>query len=544
MAEEAVIFPSQPLFMVDRGWQRRKKKAKNDALFQELDLQTSRVPEVTIRVANGQAKTRSKSPPQARLGDTQAKVNPRESGQIQFMAYKPSERKQRQPAKSKKTDQIKRTEKQVADTKVKLHIPPTELAEARKDVSFLKQTLPGTATALYTVIDPEVSSFQKFMTYYPTRLAASMYPISRKVRLTYNPIETIWLPAVVTDEVSLHTILFSCATHFFVGSGHQTFKDSHLLMKVILNRLNRRIHDGKYSDLTIGAVSCLALNENHMGNHQKWEMHAAGMSEMVRARGGFGAVRDVLHMKIYRADTIGAVDTLSHPHFPRPVRKTQSLYSAMVLQSDLTPIDPPMLDPDLTLPVSNALAELTYLCHVLNHAADMQTPIDPLAFDEDVTCIQHDLLRSQNPKQGFVERVCVIAALIFIQTLTREVPFTRRCSGHLSRELKMACLAVEPEALSEELMFWVLFMGGLVSIETDQYIWFRARLVHSPSLRHGVFTWENVKCQLRKVFWIDSLQEDYGLGLWRSIDTSLHLPGDPITAWTDMDQSRFHQETY
>ncbi|EXJ71377.1 uncharacterized protein A1O5_05184 [Cladophialophora psammophila CBS 110553] len=404
MAGEAVIFPSQPLFMVDRGWQRRKKKLKNDALFQELDLQTSRVPEVTIKVAKGPAGARSASPPKVKNNETHAKGNPKVPGQIQFMAYKPSVKKRKQHVKSKTCDQDEGAGKEGENTHVKFPVCSTNSEEVRKDAIFPKRTLPGTATALYTVIDPEVSSFQQFMSYYPTRLATAMYPISRRVPLTYNPIETIWLPAIVTDEVSLHTILFSCATHFFMGSGHQTFKDSHLLMKVILNRLNRRLHDGKYSDLTIGAVSCLALCENHLGNHQKWEMHAAGMSEMIRARGGFKAVRDVLHMKIYRADTIGAVDTLSHPHFPRPARTTKSLYRAMVLHSAMAPINPTILDLSLTPVVSNALSELSYLCHALNHAADTLTPVDPLAFDEDVTCIQHDLLRSQNPKQANVER--------------------------------------------------------------------------------------------------------------------------------------------
>ncbi|OAP61004.1 hypothetical protein AYL99_06008 [Fonsecaea erecta] len=542
MAEEAVIFPSQPLFMVDRGWQRRKK-VKNDGFSHEFDIQTSRVPEVTIKVANWSPKTRPRSPHEAKCTERQAKTSTKESSQVQFLAYKPPVVKQKQRGKSKKYEARKRTSDEITGAGDKLPIPSTKTVAAREDIFFPRQVLPGTATALYTVIDPEVRSFQEFMSYYPTRLAAAMYPISRKVQLTYNPIETIWLPAVVTDEVALHTILFSCATHFSLKFGHLTFKDSHLLMKVILNRLNRRLHDGKYSDLTIGAVSCLALNENHLGNHQKWEMHAAGMSEMVRTRGGFEAVKDALHMKIYRADTIGAVDTLSHPHFPRPPRTTKSLYSTMVLDSEFIATEAQGWDLHLAPSVSNALTELAYLCHALGLAADLQILVDPLAFDEDVTCIQHDLLRSQNSSQGAVERVCVIAALVFIQTLTREIPFTRLYSGHLSRQLKIAFLAVEPTALPDALIFWLLFMGGLVSVDTNEYYWFRKRLMHFRSIRHEFLTWEDVKRQLQKIFWIGNLQEDYGLSLWQTIDASTELPSNPTTAWTDMDQSHPHQET-
>ncbi|KIW82381.1 hypothetical protein Z517_05408 [Fonsecaea pedrosoi CBS 271.37] len=530
MAEEAVIFPSQSLFMVDRSWQRRKR-VKKDIHSHELVLQPSRVPEVTIKVAQTPVGAGSTS-----VHKSQAKGNAKESGQIQFMTYKPKERTSKQNARSKKVRHTGPAGEQTPDSDATAPIPPTTSVETRKNVLLPTQlTLPGTATALYTVIDPEVSSFQEYMSYYPTRLAASMYPISRALRLAYNPVETIWLPAVVTDEVSLHTILFSCAAHYSFGSGHQTFRDSHLLMKVILNRLNRRLRDGKYTDLTIGAVSCLALYENHLGNHQKWRMHASGMYEMIRARGGFEAVRDVLHMKIYRSDTVGAVDTLSHPHFPRPTRTRKSLHSIMALDSVSPPIPPAILNLDLTPTALNALTELSYLCHALSSAAETLVPVDPLAFDEDVTCIQHDLLRSQGPKQRVAERVCVIAALIFVQTLIREVPFTRLSSSLISRELKTACRAVEPKLLPDELVFWVLFMGGLVSVDSDEYHWFRARLMQFQRGHHDYLTWDKAKCQLRKVFWIDILQEEYGLNLWQSINAPLLPPSGPITALTDMD---------
>ena len=65
MAEQAVIFPDRPLFMVDRGWQRRKKKAGKDSHQQsyerELDLQPSRVPEITIAVVQTPNSTRARS---------------------------------------------------------------------------------------------------------------------------------------------------------------------------------------------------------------------------------------------------------------------------------------------------------------------------------------------------------------------------------------------------------------------------------------------------------------------------------------------------
>ena len=346
-----------------------------------------------------------------------------------------------------------------------------------------------------------------------------MYPISKSVPLTYNPVETIWFPAVVTDEVSLHTILFSCAMHYFLGSGHLIFRDSDLLMKVILDRLNRRLQNGNYSDLTIGAISCMALCENHLGNHEKSRMHAAGMSDMIRARGGFKAVKDVLHMKIYRADTIAAVDTLSHPHLPRPTRTTASVYAAMAPDIPPTSIKPVIAGLGFSSTVSEALMELSHLCCVLNYAADKRFLVDPLAFDEDVICIQHDLLRSLNPAQNKVEKLCVLTALIFIQTLTREVPFSRLCASHISRELKTSLPAVNTATAPARLIFWMLFMGGLVSTETNEKRWFRTRLKDFQILRNDLFSWESMRAQLQQIFWVNSVQDPLGINLWNDVNS-------------------------
>lgn len=290
-------------------------------------------------------------------------------------------------------------------------------------------------------------------------------------------------------------------------------------MKVILNGLNRRMKERKYSDLTIGSVSCLATCENHLGNHNKWRMHAVGMSEMVRERGGFEKVQDLLHMKIYKADTVGAVDTLSHPHFPRPTRRTESLYTTLALDPPSPPIKALLVDLGLTPTVLDALVELSRLCHALNRAAESQTPIDPMAMDEDMTCIQHDLLRSLKPEQNSAERICVITSLIFIQTLTREVPFTRLCSSHLSEQLKGTFPTINVGKAPARLIFWMLFMGGLVSSDTAEKYWFRTRLLEFQRLRGDLTTWESVRAQLQKVFWVDSLHEGIGLQLWEDVDS-------------------------
>ena len=95
----------------------------------------------------------------------------------------------------------------------------------------------------------------------PTLLADAIYPMSRHLNFEYNALAKIWLPAAIKDELLLHTILFSSALHFRSVAANDELKDAGLLMKVVLDRLNRRLYTKTLSDATIGAVSCLAMCE-------------------------------------------------------------------------------------------------------------------------------------------------------------------------------------------------------------------------------------------------------------------------------------------
>lgn len=349
-------------------------------------------------------------------------------------------------------------------------------------------------------------------------MATTIFPISKYVPLQSNPIQTVWLPAAVTDQALLHTILYSSALHYSAASKLRKVKDGEVLMKVILDRLSHRLSTGTLSDVTIGAVSCLALCENSLGNHDKWAMHTAGMSEMIRVRGGVSSIPEKMRMKIYRADIIGAVDTLSWPRLPRPFRTSPSLYRVMGLKMEpneglasmLAEIRP-------SRRVFTAFIDLSVLCQVLEQAAKEQMPLDTRAYDEDVICIQHDLLVSDPLAESGAEKLCRLAGLIFVQTLTREKPFLKASSTLLSQELRESLISIGSEAIPETLLFWISFMGGLVSAATDDRDWYLQRLVGYRKSNGETVSWTDAKLELGKVMWIERVQEDYGKDLWHQL---------------------------
>jgi hypothetical protein len=357
-----------------------------------------------------------------------------------------------------------------------------------------------------------------------------MFPVSNHVPFEYNPLKTVWFPAAIADEVLLHTILFSTTLHLSAALG-DTSKNPEVLMKVILDRLNARMKTRLFSDATIGAISCLALCDNQAGNHANWAMHMAGMSEMIRFRGGVGSIYAPMQMKIYRADILGAVDTLSRPRLPRPVRTTRSLYHAMKVG---LPSNQSLLSMLLEIGPSQTLfdifVDMSMFSESLCYAADQQTPVSTQAYEEDAICIQQDLLATCQDQPGSLERTLSLAALIFMQMLMRERPFLTPASTLISKELKASLLASGTGTLPAALGLWVNVMGGLVSTRTNESDWYRHRLWESSQRDNSLANWQTAKCQLQTVMWIECIQDEYGAKLWHEIHGPICLSVDGTTA--------------
>jgi len=80
--------------------------------------------------------------------------------------------------------------------------------------------------------------------------------------MLFNPVKTAWFPLAITDEVLLHTVLFTSVVHLSVVSGCRSSEESDSMMEHIFRQLGRRLQDKtNLSDATIGAVSCLAMVE-------------------------------------------------------------------------------------------------------------------------------------------------------------------------------------------------------------------------------------------------------------------------------------------
>lgn len=166
---------------------------------------------------------------------------------------------------------------------------------------------------------------------------------------------------------------------------------------------------------------------------------------------------------------------------------------------------------------TNLLVQLSHMSSAIEHAMNSRTVLDPLTFDEEVLCVQSDLLMSVTAGGARLDKACELGALIYLQTLTRSAPFIKSSSEALSRELQVSLLHINVAEISCPLMFWLLVMGGLVSFATSERDWFRSQLRNCEVSWKGMITWECMKVQLMSVMWIDRIHDNFGRELWEDV---------------------------
>jgi len=92
-------------------------------------------------------------------------------------------------------------------------------------------------------------------------MAEAMYPLESL--LIFNPVKKIWFHRAITNEVLLHSTLFSSAMRLSLTTSDPNLRnDVIVLMNFLFRHVHRKLASmDKLSDDTIAAVSSLAMSE-------------------------------------------------------------------------------------------------------------------------------------------------------------------------------------------------------------------------------------------------------------------------------------------
>jgi hypothetical protein len=383
----------------------------------------------------------------------------------------------------------------------------------------------GMSTPLYGATSFEIQpQFHRFLNYYTIQTASDMYPL--QAFFGFNPVKSFWFPMALTDEVLLHTIMYSAAFGLAQADPERGASDLMQLAGPILQLLTDRLA-GKtpVNDATIGAVSCLVMVENMSNDQEKRRLHMNGLQQMIKSRGGLENIDQGLVMKIIRADIEGSVDNLTRPVLPPLKRVAPPLYSTLPPFARRPPsetFEELLQNSELRGQMKDILLELSNFTTAVEYYTTQShthsVAIDPRSFDEDLLSITRDLLEMDH--LTVIESVLQIAALIFAKSIGRGLPsalgsnVAATGSRLLPKRLRLALqMAINADLMrfSTDVLLWLLTIGGLASAQDLlEHSWFVDELVKIDAV--------NASEMLREVFFVGVVHEQACRRLFEEVD--------------------------
>ena len=156
--------------------------------------------------------------------------------------------------------------------------------------------------------------------------------------------------------------------------------------------------------------------------------------------------------------------------------------------------------------------------------------LDPKSFIEDWFSIQYQLLLS-GPKEEISNGGSIhknndlgeafrLAAILYMKEILREFLLSTIGSSILVSKLKTSLdnvLTTEVTPTSSSLFLWLLFMGGVASLQNNlDHTFF---ITHLVRIRRELelYEWEDVKERLEHVLWIGRVLDKAGEELWEEV---------------------------
>ncbi|MCJ1403316.1 hypothetical protein MMC11_006539 [Xylographa trunciseda] len=364
--------------------------------------------------------------------------------------------------------------------------------------------------------------------------------------------ESGWFVYALEDEALLHATIFHQAMYFckaLPGVKHdynEIWKHQTISITLINERLGNE--NEATTDATIAAVACLASGENSFGTPKSANVHMSGLEEMIRLRGGLQnlGMQGLLNKLVIWADQCNAAITSSGLRFNTAYFSTTdeppSEFS-IAPPEDLFEMgnttDAPQQSPVLQYlnddiwKMFEGLSRLTVFINAI--ASPDMSRKDRWLLGDKLDLVERRLIASANIVDSLegiddtyrlVHASCRLAAIVHIHTTMRECANTNHVVANLVQRLRSSLLEV-PDLRSawsmvQELLLWVLFVGGIATIIPEERTWFVEALVE-PCATLRVQSWDGVSGILKTFFWIDKVDDNKEFGLWQEVSALMSV---------------------
>ncbi|KAL2811751.1 hypothetical protein BJX63DRAFT_267194 [Aspergillus granulosus] len=391
-------------------------------------------------------------------------------------------------------------------------------------------------------------SMHMYLDYFRIHGTAAAYPLNMKPMGIFLWKNAITIPAL------LNILLYFSAKHLTVlGSKNGvsaerteiSTKDSLRLQGNALKHLNNLLQDPTraVTQSTIVTIACFITIESSMANLEAVEAHLKGLKRLVDLIGGLDCLAHMTLSRLYQCDVKGASVRRSRPIFPMSTCfRSGIIHESKVLHLDQnfeTPLllagfgsrftgSPwfPNVDPAMQASIEVCRRIILYF-----ESANLYPETGTRTDNDLLVCTEHQLHSLSFAADDTLNESLRLSLLIYLNTRVwhlGQLPIM----GCLVAPLKQSLAPHLPffQAIAPDLIFWMLFMGGMVSRPYSVHPWFVARLAETAR-QLGVREWKEARAILGEFFYTDQPGETAAEDLWDEILLDGSLPYIAPKTW-------------
>ncbi|KAL7933186.1 hypothetical protein V8C35DRAFT_322578 [Trichoderma chlorosporum] len=490
---ESLILPSNAVFLVHKVG---TSKAGSETQWETRSKPMRAAPDPTPRTSTAKSANNNVKP----------KSDVAEGGSWEFVSYTPR-KAQQLPKRPKESKRRRRNEGAAVSSKNQPVVAVKQQPKLSPNPSFISPDLP---VAL-------VGHALLYINYYFHSIAAGAYTLPC---LRFNPAKRDWFPRMMQDEAWRCIILsLSASLLASVTGSSSNYVDSHTLLDEALRQLKGRIASGGLaSDQTLGAIACLSMWSNELGNYDKAWIHAKGLAELVKLRGGFSKISDGMRSKVYRGVYDIAVDVDKPPLLDDGLRDSPSREIIHDDHFQLEEHEVALSGCRISSRLSSIYRDILQLSATVDDAMAQNLKLDTISFYETVFGFYNRLLTCQSDKLSSCDDSLRISLILYIKSIISHDRLNMT-SMNLVRKLQTSlqgCLHS-----SAPLTRWKLFIGGMAATdETTEQQWFLQQLATATAQRNmiGEDGWKSLQAELSNVLWSGPIHDTTGYKLWLRIE--------------------------
>ncbi|KAE9381919.1 hypothetical protein N431DRAFT_425487 [Stipitochalara longipes BDJ] len=352
-----------------------------------------------------------------------------------------------------------------------------------------------------------------------------------------NPVNTQWARHAMSDPALFHGILFHASVHGESYEGKPWSPTTLFHRGETIRLVSERLSSSSSfpSDETLAAVAWVASEGNVTGVVEQDRVHYNALARMLKIRGGMQSLgwHGALELLLTLGNIIWSMVAGTPPMIERPTLigfEFPDIPPSLIVHNTGSTLTVVEFGEEL-MSLLRFMSELTIAQSALVHTPGV-TAEEIIGFNKLRSAVEHRLLsirasilHTTSPTgqlEATVYEACRIAALLCSNCIFRDFKPNAVAVRGLKKALMPALNDIETNLAAEahdfeEMLLWVYFIGGMLSIPTETE-WFASRVAKAMASLN-IEDWAEVERCLMRCLWTEKMQNKYCLAFWEEVES-------------------------